>query len=320
VSILPGEYEVLMQMNVIDREVFYYLAQRTDQSNALRGRKCKISRSGIALDLSEREYSGRRRPLWVISSDDVKHSIERLVKSGLLRRFGESGKGAVIILSRVFLQKYLIENKSVQKQVARRLPGRLPGFEENKINKNNGLEEISTEGCPLNNGKVARTIYTSISTIADKPFSMTLDWKRDVNDLRMILMRSGCSLEKINKDWITEFISYWWGRQERKLTKNQWTAKLASQLIGYLRNPELYDQLHGRRLNNEREQQYVERNSKELPKWAKPPRDDNALGEWMRINGYGDGPIGLVISQTRVWLRGEIDKRMAAQGLPKIVH
>lgn len=321
--VLPDEYDIVCQMQVVDREVFFYLAQRTDGKTGVVGVKCQVSYGGMALDLSERERAGRRNDLMVFSSTDVRHAVERLVDSGLLGRFSKAGKGNRLVLRREIFARFLARHHSDQKQVGRRLVDQLPNGTSESTKENNDIEKEKSAGWQANSHEVGRTNIHQYQHRGEQPFAMTLDWKPVEADLKMILFRAGgtaFSLDKLDPAWVSEFVSYWWGQSGRMHTERQWTAKLASQLIGYLRNPGMFEQQRGVRVQQEQAQQYLEKNSRALPGWAKPPRDDSALVGWMQANGFGDAPPGYDYQATRGWLRREIDKRMASGGMPKIVH
>ena len=320
--VLTEELDILWQMKVVDREVFFYLAQRTDYKTGVIGRRCRVSRGGIALDISERMEPGRRDKVWLVDCDDVKHAIERLVKVGLFQRLSKAVKGSSLVLSRVFLVEKLTEHQSAQKQVAHRLPYQLPSINAEIVNQNNEIEKETLIGCPGKPGEVVRTNIHQYQHSDDKPFAMALDWKPVDDELNLILFRSGLGhlFDKVDPAWLGEFVSYWWGQSGRQHTNRQWTSKLATQIIGYLRNPGLFEQQRGQRVQQEQSKQYFEKNSRALPGWAKPPKDDNALSDWLRANEFGDAPAGYDYQQTRGWLRREIDKRMSAAGMPKLVH
>jgi hypothetical protein len=320
--VLTEELDILWQMKVIDREVFFYLAQRTDYKTGVIGRRCRVSRGGIALDISERMEPGRRDKVWLVDSDDIKNSIRRLIKVGLYQCLSKAVKGSDLILARVFLVEKLAEHQSAQKQVTQRLPDRLPSINAEIANQNNEIEKESMIGYPGKMPEVTRTNIHQHQQSADKPFAMSLDWKPLENEMHTILIMAGVGhlLNNIDPAWQTEFISHWWGESGRQHTQQQWTKKLAMQIIGYLRNPGLFDQQRGQRVQQEQGKQYFEKNSRALPGWAKPPRDDNALSDWLRANEFGDAPAGYDYQQTRGWLRREIDKRMSAAGMPKLVH
>ena len=292
--VLPEELDILWQMKVVDREVFFYLAQRTDYKTGVIGRRCRVSRGGIALDISERMEPGRRDSVLVFDCDDIKNSIRRLIKAGLYQCLSKKVKGSDLVLSRVFLVEKLAAHQSDQKQVTQGLPDMLPSISTEIDNKNSEIEKESLVGYPSKTGEVTRTNIHQYQQSDDKPFAMALDWKPVDDELNLILFRSGLGhlLDKVDPAWLGEFVSYWWGQSGRQHTNRQWTSKLATQIIGYLRNPGLFEQQRGQRVQQEQSKQYFEKNSRALPGWAKPPKDDNALSDWLRANEFGDAPAG----------------------------
>lgn len=322
--VLPDEYNIVSQMQVIDREVFFYLAQRTDKHSGLVGDRCHVSYGGMALDLSERMSPGRRSSLIVFSSTDIRNSVQRLVEVGLLRRESGDRKGCRLMLVRVFFEQWRQRDRSEQKQVSRRLVGGCHDVSSVNNLKNNILPKDKDDRLRKYSGEVSTTSNNLLlHQGTEKEFSMRLDWKPNESDLQTILMMAGgasYALDKVDQAWVTNFITYWWGRSDRKLSERQWVYKLAVEIIEYFRKPGLFERRRGSRVLDEKEQQYVEKNSRSLPQWARPPRDDGALVGWMQANGYGDAPQGYDYQQTRGWLRREIDKRMVDKGLPKIAH
>lgn len=321
--VLADEYDIVCQMQVADREVFFYLAQRTDRHSGVVGNKCHVSYGGMALDLSERLSPGRRKALIVFSSTDIRNSVQRLVDAGILKRMSGDKKGCRLVLVRVFFEKWLNRDKSKQKQVSKGLGFGYQGEKQDININNNELEGNKKDRLRANSDEVSTTSNNLLHQQNGEEFSMNLDWRPNESVLQSILMRAGgvtYALDKVDPAWVTNFVGYWWGRQDRKLNERQWTYKLAMEIIDYFRSPGLFEQRRGSRAQQEQERSFVEKTNRSLPDWAKPPRSDDALSGWMRQYGYGDGPAGISVQETRGWLRRKIDKRMADKGLPKIAH
>jgi len=328
VCILAEEYEIISQMQVIDREVFFYLAQRTDKSTGLVGKQCRISYSGMAFDLSERVTPGRRSEPIVWRSDDVRNAVRRLVSQGVIVSVSKKGKGNNLYLYRVFLVESLAQERCAQKQVTSRLPSRLPVDNEGKTIKNNGLKHENTEGYHDKTREVTITNIQHHQQGATNAKSMSLDWTPDANVLAtMFHMAFGQRItpDRIDPFWKTEWISYWWSRPDVKQTEQQWNRKYATAMIRYLKNPGLFEKLHG--LDKPSEQvnsraihkPYVE-TTKNLPEWAKIPKEDDQLVIWGERHGYGHGPNGYNANQLRAHYRKMVAVRLEENKLPKIIY
>ncbi len=317
------EYENLRNMQVIDREVFFYLCQRTDKETGFIGIKTRVSRSGIALDLSERPEPGRGvRPLWVITSDQVKDSILRLVKAGLLRPHSEAKKKSALVVSRVFFEKWLQRDRSVKKEVPQRFPDKLPESESEIINANNKLEEYKPPASPVGTGEVPRTRYISSTTTDGGQFSMTLDWQPTESELRAILFRAvggQTSVEALDPAWIADFVAYWSSNIGRQYSQSQWTMRFAQDVIRYVRDPEFAARKFGGAGSAAKgEKRAVDVGSKSLPDWARLPKSDDELIGWSRRHGYGDADSGDGWQEFRAKLKIKINRRLAADGLAKV--
>lgn len=317
------EYNIVCQMQVVDREVFFYLAQRTD-SRGFIGKKCRVSYGGMALDLSERDSPGRRTSLWIVTSNDIRNSVRRLISAGILRCESVSSRTNQLILSRVFFANSSNEDRSVQKQVTRRLPDRLPGHENNNVTNINNIDDVKEIGYQTNKREVTTTNIHQLHHRSDETiFVMSGKWLPDEQRLRVSLFNvfgSKFTIGDIDPMWVEEFRLYWEARGI-KLSQAAWMKKFTQLIIIYLQIPGEFERRHGvRKRDYQNGSTHVERSSKQLPEWARPPRDDDALLNWMRKHGFGDGPAGVSVDGTRGWLRRQIDLRMAENNLPKIVH
>lgn len=321
--IAADEYNVVCDMQVIDREVFFYLVQRVD-SRGIVGVRCRVSYGGMALDLSERTRPGPQRELITFNSKQIENSVERLVKVGLFNRLSESGRGKDLLLHRVFSAGLASADRSDQNEFRIYQGFNRDIDKSDNVNKNNNLN-CSEQG---NNGLIRGEFRTTNiqhhhQQKSDDSFQMSMDWVPDDQMIKMILFRSFGSRFKItdiNPAWITEFMMYWSGRNERH-TSAQWMHKLGKLLIIYLNIPGEFERRNGVfESGSGRGKTHMERNSSALPDWARPPRNDSALCGWMRKFGYGDGPAGVSVEQTRGWLRRQIDDRLSKNNLPKIAH
>jgi hypothetical protein len=321
--VLPAEYDIVCQMQVIDREVFFYLAQRTDGKTGVVGDRVRVSRSGIALDISERMTPGKRGAVWAVTSDNVKDSIDRLVSIGLFKRLSKVGKGSSLVLSRVFLVDFLSEHYSVKKQVPQRFPDQLPDELSIIDNNINNIEENEATGSPLKTPEVPRTNNISTTTEAEKPFAMSIDWQPSENELRMILFRSVGSkhkIEDIDARWLGEFVGYWFSMTGRMMTQRQWTARYAANVVRYFSDPAMVARKFGGGVSGVAvgKQAAYEANSKALPDWARLPRGDEELVGWSKRFGFGDPEMGDGWIEFRAKLKQKINRRMVEANMAKV--
>jgi len=320
--ILAAEYKLISAMQVIDREVFFYLAQRTDKRTGLIGKQCAVSYGGMALDLSERQESGRRKNLIVWTMKEIQHAVSRLVNCGVLRRESKSGEGNKLILVRVFFAEDLPVDKSVKNELGRRLGGRLVGKDEKKTNNNNSIEKLNAGGWESKTPEVGRTniIYINNNNNRDDKFAMPLSWKPSEDELKALLFMAGgksFSLDRIDSAWVSGFVGYWWSQQNSRFTQREWTEKLSRRLISYFRDPGLFDRLNGNKASTVRDRQFDPGN-KRLPDWAKIPRDDNSLCSWANYHGYRDAYQREDFPQYRGALQRLVNERLQEKKLSKI--
>lgn len=323
--ISDAEYDILRNMQVIDREVFYYLEQRMDKKTGVIGHKSPVSKSGIALDLSERMTPGKRRACWVISASDVKHSLERLCLSGLLSAMSESGFNQSLIVARVFYVKWLQTRLSDQKQVDPVVDHRLTVCDEKNHSLNNGLNDKNkTESTEVDRQvDPTITVISSTTTGADKPFVMSIDWQPTESDLRAILFRSLGSkhkIEDIDARWLGEFVGYWFAMPGRAMTQRQWTAKYAANVVRYFGDADLVARKFGGQSCGVRvgQEAAFKDSGRVLPDYAKLPKDDNAMLNWSVRHGYGDPDPGDGWADFRAKLKQKINRRLESNGLEKV--
>lgn len=305
--VLPGELEILRDMRPIDRDVFYYLAERVDYDSGVIGRTRRVSYGGMALDLSERDFSRRvKETLIQHTITNVENSVKRLVKAGLLEKLSKSGVGCSLVLSRVY---WVSVYSSVKNPVAAQLLGQLLGTNTNISNNINTLDNKNKSSCQSKLDPVATTSIYSINNHACEEFVMSLDWQYSENELQMILHRAGgFKLDQVKPEWVSGFVGYWWGQGDKKrLTQQQWTAKLGANLVNYLRNPGTFENLQG----GSAKAAIASPDSVHYPDWARLPRDDQQLVSWMRRMGYGDPPPGLDFKQARAFVQRRVDIRLS---------
>ncbi|MCK9622226.1 MAG: DnaT-like ssDNA-binding domain-containing protein [Methylobacter sp.] len=301
--VLPDELEILRDMQRLDRDVFYYLAHRTDFDTGVIGSVTKISYGGMALDLSERDQPGRDKSnLHKVTSKQIENCVSRLVASGLLVRESRSGFHSPLLLKRFFWESVWGLGSCDQKQVGSRLGVQLGAFSRflfNRIKSFNVNLDSGRESYSLEVGTTSNNII--INNKGDE-YSMFLDWQ-PMSELETILTMSGYQIAKVDPAWIPSFKAYWWQRQERKYTDRGWTQKLALWLVGEFRN-------------STAKAQPVKKNTGHLPGYGplperfKIPREDDHLVSWMRKWGYGEPQQGISYQQLRNQLRAVITNKI----------
>lgn len=323
--LIAEEYEILRNMQVVDREVFYYLEQRMDRKTGEIGRVVPVSKGGIALDLSERTTPGKRRACWVISSVDVKNSLRRLCDVGLLESLSESGFSQSLVVARVFFVKWLNRDKSEQKQVTPEVTHRSPLDICENTNEISGLHDVNLKTIKQVNPEVTPTIYinTSTTTDAEKPFAMSINWQPSENELRALLFMSVGSkhkIEDIDPRWLGEFVGYWFSMPGRLMTQRQWTAKYAANVIRYFSDHDLVARKFGGGVSGVTvgKQAAFDANARSLPDFARLPRSDEELIGWSKRFGYGDPDPGDGWPEFRSKLKQKINRRLIEQNLPKV--
>jgi hypothetical protein len=309
--VLPDESEIVRDMQPLDRDVFYYIAERMDFETGVTGQRVRISYGGMAYDLSEhnteRRASGLLRKLTI---DQVRNAVRRLISRGVLKSHSEKGKSNDLLLERVFWVRCMGLGYSVQKPDARQMPDQITALARFLLSKIKRLKEENQSSCQPKTGPDAITLNTINQSNSDDKFSMRLDWRPTADEFEVLLYRSGFRVDQVNPDLITEFVSFWSSPEQRGRVETQygWTRKLVMQVLKYLRHPGLFEQQQGIRLQAEKKSGKAKASG--LPEWAGPPRDNTALGRWMRQYDYGDGPPGLTMDQTRNWLTPRIEARL----------
>lgn len=315
--ILPNELEVLRLMQPLDRDVFYYLAERMDYKTGMTGKTRRVSYGGMAYDLSE--HDGERRcqdTLQKLSIDQVRNSVRRLINQGILKSLSKKGKGNDLLLVRVFYEALVGLGNCVQKPDARPDARQMPGIKSTDIDylyniikqlKQNDVKEKRSETRP-DARPDAITSNTQHTTYSE--FSMTMDWQPSADELEMALHRAGFSADKVDHVWIIEFVSFWSLEKNRgrQYTQHGWTIKLSLALIDYLRNPGLYEQRRGTSAVNASP---AKPKAQGVPEWARIPRDDEVLQSWAINHGYGGAEPGWSYLQYRNVLRTKVENRLS---------
>lgn len=305
--ILPDELELLRTMQPLDRDVFYYLAERCDFKTGITGNVRKVSYGGIAFDLTE--HDGERRlksSLQILTARQVRNSVIRLIDSGLLRSLSGKGKQQLLILERVFFANLLSLHNSVQIADGKVLADQIACeiyFLYNLFNELQGNNQSRRQAKTEPDG--ITSLYHHHQEIE---FEMTPDWQPECNELAMLYHRAGVNPDVVNPAWITNFIGYWWSHPERKFSQRAWTYRFASEMIRFVRNPSLFDSLRGkgsvktRTVGNEH-----------IPDYKKIPKDDDKLVSWAQRYGFEGPQIGQSYQQFRVSLLRSVEKREAEE-------
>lgn len=317
-----SEYNIICEMQVIDREVFYYLVQRMD-SRGFIGRKPEVSYGGMANDLSERVRPGRQADLITFSSKQIQNAVARLVSSDIFERLSGNKKGCNLVLRRVFFADSNDRHKSVQNQYGIYMGFNWEGTDTEKISTINKLVDSKRPNmggiCP----KYGTTNILHLHHRSDEPFSMTLKWQPDDQELKAALFRafgSRFKIDDIKQTWIAEFVMYWTGRKD-KLTQTQWNLKLAKLIIVYLSNPGEFERRQGLRPADAKQSAgHYQRNSSHLPEWARMPRNEAELISWSMRHGYGEADTGDSMEAFKGKLRRKINERLEQANMKKIVY
>ena len=303
--VLPNELEILKNLRPLDRDVFYYLAERIDFKTGIVGKARRVSYGGMALDLSEQDVARRVKATLVkISVCQAENSVKRLVAAGLFERLSLSGMKKDLVLMRCFWSILLSGHDSVQNPVAGQLCHELLGIISLIGLNNKELQLNYNLSCGSEGGSVATTSLRQSSTTPEC-FLMTMDWEFSTDDMGLILKRAGYSLDKVNPAWVAEFVGYWWGEGKKQLSQRQWTIKLANRLIGFMGHPELFEGYLGNHVKAFRPSGLGAETDK--PAWCNPPKDNDKLVPWMRKHGYADPAPGLTFGEARANLQRAID-------------
>jgi len=305
--ILDEELDLLSEMQPIDRDLFNYLAERVDYKTGTIGVSRRISYGGMSRDLSESQTE-RRRPdsLRCVTSKQVENSTNRLIIAGLLERRSKSGFNQPLMLVRVFWAAAVGKGNCAKKPDGSQL-GVLMGVLNNlNANINNNLQEKTQTSWEQKPKPVGTTSNIQQQQYSGDEFFMNPEWTPSSDEYEMILLRAGYRVDKVPALWVREFIDHWSCDKSRKYTQAQWTKRLAYKMIGYLRDPGLFDRLHG---VGEKSRQAVA--NPQYPEWARVPNDDPSLVPFMRKHGYGDPPPGVDYRQARALLKRKVDLRLS---------
>ncbi|MEO5350202.1 MAG: DnaT-like ssDNA-binding domain-containing protein [Magnetococcus sp. YQC-3] len=311
--VLPDELEILRDMQPLDRDVFNYLAERTDLLTGVIGKAVKVSYGGMALDLSEREQARRAKASLIkLTSKQVENSVARLVSVGLLARHSKSGENCQLVLSRVFLVPFLGLGYSVKNPDGRQLGDFLVGLKRifnSNINELQGNLGLSWEGKSVSDGTTLNTQYQYKGI--DK-FSMSVDWQPSQDVFDALIARAGFKADLVKDEWINEFVAYWFARPGRQYSQAEWTSRLSMKCVDFLRDPTLFGRYRGVESRSPAQSRPLSRSDVgNLPDFARPPKDDDALVSWMKRYGYGEPPIGLSYREARAWLARKIDVKLS---------
>jgi hypothetical protein len=305
--VLPGELEILREMQPLDRDVFNYLAERMDIQTGVTGVSRRVSYGGMAFDLSE--HDGERRcpeTLRKLTIDQVRNAVRRLVRQGVLRAMSEKGKGNDLVLMRVFWVDCLGLGSCVQKADASSMPDqmtRVIGFLHSKINE---IQSDKQSRCQAKTRPDAITSITHQQQQADERFVMSLDWQPSADEFEMMLFRAGKRVDAVQSEWVAEFVAYWFGEGKRQYTQREWTARLAMRVVDLLRDPGRFERERG----GQRDKSPSTAPRAGLPEWARIPRNDDDLTPWAMRHGYGAADIGWNWLQYRGALQCAVEARL----------
>jgi len=285
--VLPDELAVLRDMQPLDREVFYYLAERMDIDSGVIGSSVKVSYGGMALDLSERNGERRRKEtLRVVTMCGARESVRRLVAAGLLQAAKTNEQDKQLVVRRVFWAAFLGLGYCDQKTDPSKTPEQLSVYKcvfdrifNNLYVKNKSSPQLNSEPVPrtLNNN-----INNNTPALIDE-FSMFVNWE-PCDTLAALLGRCGVRMDQLDPSWLGLFVSYWLSVPERRYSQAGWTQKLVAYLVGNIRQ--------GVAGKPSSERPVKAKNYEHVPERFRVPRDDVELVAWSRKWGYGDARVG----------------------------
>jgi hypothetical protein len=305
--VLPGELEILREMQPLDRDVFNYLAERVDFETGMIGRSRKVSYGSMAYDLSEHEAERRRREsLRTVTSKQVENSIGRLVNAGLLSRLSKSGFNQSLLLVRVFWVAALGKGTCAQKPDGSQLGVLLGVLNKLSSNKNNNIESNSQSSQEARREAVGTTSITQQQQQADEKFTMRLDWQPTAGEFEVLLFRAGKRMDAVQQEWVAEFVAYWFGEGKRQYSQREWTARLAMRVVDLLRDPGRFERERG----GQQAKLPPTSSRSGLPEWARIPRNDDDLTPWAMRHGYGAADIGWNWLQYRGALQCAVEARL----------
>jgi hypothetical protein len=305
--VLPGELEILREMQPLDRDVFNYLAERVDFETGMIGRSRKVSYGGMAYDLSEHEAERRRREsLRTVTSKQVENSIARLVNAGLLSRLSKSGFNQSLLLVRVFWVAALGKGTCAQKPDGSQLGVLLGALNKLSSNKNNNIESNSQSSQEARREAVGTTSITQQQQQADEKFTMRLDWQPTADEFEVLLFRAGKRMDAVQQEWVAEFVAYWFGEGKRQYSQREWTARLAMRVVDLLRDPGRFERERG----GQQAKLPPTSSRSGLPEWARIPRNDDDLTPWAMRHGYGAADVGWNWLQYRGALQCAVEARL----------
>ena len=305
--VFDEELEVLRDMQPLDRDVFNYLAERVDFVTGVIGRFRAVSHSGIALDLSERDQARRAKDkLRKLTTSNIENAIKRLVAAGLLERLSGPRLCDCLVLRRFFWVRALGGDESAQKADAAKMLLQMTaahGIFKLNNNKLSAENEFRCQGESVSDATTLKELL--LLQKVDENFVMFLEWSPSEDELSMIFHRAGVDKSKVKPEWLSEFVSYWWGEGKRSYNQREWTARYCKQAISFLRNPARADDLLG--LGGVK-QRHV--GAEHYPDYARVPKDDAQLVPWMARHGYGVPLPGHSYQQARALLRVAIERRL----------
>jgi hypothetical protein len=305
--VLPDELEALRSMQPLDRDVFYYLVERVDYETGTIGVSRRVSYGGMAYDLTEYDIERRSRDrVRTVTSKQVENCINRLINAGLLERHSQSGMRQNLLLVRVFWAAAVGKGNCAKKPDGRLLGELLGVIKKLSTNTINELQQKEPSSWEAKFEAVGTTSNIQQQQ-QEAAFLMFSDWTPTQDEFEMSLFRAGYSADKVNLLWMSEFVDHWRSEGRTRQTQAQWTKKLAYKVIAYLRDPGMFDRLHG---VNQPARSGGQAKAANLPEWAVPPKEDHLLNGWMRKHGYGDGPPGFAFYQMRQWLQSAIEGRL----------
>ena len=211
-----------------DRCVFYYLVDTIDLKTGLAGSKHALSNGRIAADISERKLQGSRSEPMVFTRGTVRHSIERLCKSGLFDRLSQQGKGNNLLLRACIESAGLpMVDFSDQKKVAQK--SHRSRTDNSQLNQGTytNLETGSRTEVGINNSIPSFLPSAGGSVDPSAKLEMSITWQPSESFKKQISSDWSPDTEMLKqiKAATMGFKSYWSTRSDQ-MTQAQWESKL----------------------------------------------------------------------------------------------
>ena len=235
-------------MHALDSDVFHYCCRYTDWATGRIGELSALSYAGIALALTEDIPRKPNRSLRVVKRRCVRNSVERLIKTGLLRRQSTSALSGNsshrLLLDRIFWVKLFSREGTDSNIDSRQLAGLIRQLLKNNVFNNSKLNEFSAKSKASTCAAVGTYKSIYLSKAKNTPFRLFLTWQPERKWVNSFLQASGFSGEQIEKVWFGKYVQYW-AMQEIERTQREWSEHFAKHMQSYLLRPGYFEEKNG---------------------------------------------------------------------------